>query len=62
MKLLFLKNNAARARDILQTRGIQVFRFQEAFGGEFELTVSSDDFERALQLLAAAGIEVTHTR
>jgi hypothetical protein len=62
MKLLFLKNNAARARGILQTNGIQVIRLQEAFGGEFELTVGSGKFERAQELLAAAGIEVTHTR
>jgi hypothetical protein len=62
MKPMFLKSNAARARDILQTKGIRVLRLQEAFGGGSELTVESDSFTRAKLLLTAAGIQVALTR
>jgi len=61
MRLIFLNSDVARAKDILESNGIRVL-LQEASSGEFELTVRSEHFERALELLAAAGIEVTHTR
>jgi hypothetical protein len=62
MRRMFLKSNVARAKDILQTKGIRVVRLQQSLGGEFELTVEFDNFERTQQLLTAAGIQVAHTR
>jgi len=62
MTPMFLKSNAARAKDILQTKGIRVVRLQEAFSDGSELTVESENFERVEQMLAAARIQVTHTR
>lgn len=62
MRLMFLKSNGTRAKDILQTKGIRVVRLQQGLGGGSELTVEFDSFARAEQLLAAAGIHVTHTR
>jgi hypothetical protein len=60
MRRMFLKSNIARAKDILQTKGIRVLCIQQGFGIEFELTVESANFERTQQLLAAAGIQVGH--
>jgi len=62
MTLIFLKRDIGRSRDVLKRNGIRVFRPLENFGGEFVLAVLFTDFERAKQLLTAAGIEITHTR
>ncbi len=43
MRRMFPKSNVARAKDILQTKGIRVVRLQQGFGVEFELTVESDN-------------------
>jgi hypothetical protein len=59
----FCKRDIGRARKVLKDHGIKVFRPQgRDFGGEFVVQVNSEDFERAKQLLASAGIQVTHTR
>jgi hypothetical protein len=62
-RLIFVRRDIARARKVLKDNGIKVFRPQgQNFGGEFVVQVSSEDFERAKQLLALASIQVTHTR
>jgi hypothetical protein len=60
--LIFLKRNIGHSRDVLKGNGIKVLRPLENFGGEFVLAVFSTDFERAKELLTAAGIEITHIR
>jgi hypothetical protein len=56
-RLIFLSREIARARDILQDNGINLYRLQETSGGEFELAMRSAHFERAKELLTAAGIQ-----
>jgi hypothetical protein len=62
-RLIFVRRDIGRARSVLKENGIKAFRPSgQDFGGEFVVEVSSQDFERAKQVLAAAGIQVTHTR
>jgi hypothetical protein len=60
-RLIVLKRDIGRSRSVLRENGIKVYRLQENFDGEFLLGVPPTDFERAQQLLTAAGIQVTHT-
>jgi len=60
-KLIFVKRDIGRAREILKSNGVKTYLIRDNFDGEFVLGVKSAAFDRAKELLTAAGIVITRT-
>jgi hypothetical protein len=62
MKRIFFNHNIDRARKVLHQDGIVELHWLETLDGLCELGVRSSDFDRACELLRAAGIVIVKTQ